>query len=152
VWLDDRGSEVLGRPECLRLLALHAGGIGRLGVVVDRTPVVLPVNYVLVDGEDVAFRSAPGTKLHAALGNQALAFEVDGVDRRQAVAWSVLVQGFATVLDTEELDELDRRTREASLVPAEGTRVVRLRSDALSGRRFAVPPERVEALIEICAR
>lgn len=152
MWLDDRGSEVLGRPECLRLLALHAGGIGRLGVVVDRTPVVLPVNYVLVDGEDVAFRSAPGTKLHAALASEPLAFEVDGIDERHATAWSVLVQGFARVLDAEELDDLERRTRAATLVPAEGTRVVRLRSDSVSGRRFPVPPERVVELLEICAR
>ncbi len=35
-WIDQRGSEVLGRNECLRLLAVlavRAGGVGRVGLV-----------------------------------------------------------------------------------------------------------------------
>jgi len=52
----------LDRDECLELLA--ADGVGRLAVVQASTPAVFPVNYVL-DGEDIIFRSDPGTKLAA---------------------------------------------------------------------------------------
>lgn len=81
--------EVLDREECLNLL--ERTHIGRLAIVVDGRPVVFPVNYAM-DGANVVFRTAPGTKLHGMRGH-AVAFEIDGTDSRYHTGWSVLVAG-----------------------------------------------------------
>jgi hypothetical protein len=57
--------ETLGRSECLNLLA--TAQVGRVALVVDGHPEILPVNYAL-DGDAVLFRTAEGSVLtHAAL-------------------------------------------------------------------------------------
>ena len=61
---DRNGLHVLSRYECLHLLA--AGHVGRIGLSVQALPVVLPVNYAVLDG-GVVLRSGAGTKLDAAL-------------------------------------------------------------------------------------
>jgi uncharacterized protein len=81
--------EWLDRDECLRLLA--ADEIGRLAVVVGRTPTILPVNYHL-DGDRVVFRSDPGTKVDHGLRGP-VAFEIDAFDRDTRTGWSVVVTG-----------------------------------------------------------
>jgi nitroimidazol reductase NimA-like FMN-containing flavoprotein (pyridoxamine 5'-phosphate oxidase superfamily) len=80
------GLEVLGRGECLRLLAGEE--VGRLAMGTGGAPVLLPVNSAL-DGETLVFRTDPGTKLDHA-GQGPVAFEIDGLDRdaRSAGAWS----------------------------------------------------------------
>jgi hypothetical protein len=52
-------------------------------------PLILPVNYLLL-GNEVAFRTDPGSKLRAAVINTPVAFEVAGVDPQPEVGWSVL--------------------------------------------------------------
>jgi hypothetical protein len=54
--------EVLSEAECLLLLASRH--FGRVGVVADGRPLILPVNYVFDDGQ-LAFRTDPGAKLTA---------------------------------------------------------------------------------------
>jgi uncharacterized protein len=81
--------EELSREECLARLA--AQRLGRLGVVGDGVPLVLPMQFAL-DAETVVLRSNPGSKmLHVPL--QAVSFEVDEVDWDRREGWSVLVQG-----------------------------------------------------------
>ena len=53
---------------------------------------VLPVNHA-VDGQDVVFRTAHGSKLSAAEGQAVVAFEVDACDPQTRSGWSVLVHG-----------------------------------------------------------
>jgi hypothetical protein len=65
VWIDQRGSEVLDRNECQRLLALRAGGIGRFGLSAAGQVVIVPVNYQMI-GQDVLIRVGPGDVLEAA--------------------------------------------------------------------------------------
>ncbi|HTZ09061.1 MAG TPA: universal stress protein, partial [Acidimicrobiales bacterium] len=104
--------EEIPEEECLALLAGQE--IGRLAVVEEGAPVVLPVNYVL-DGRTVAVRTGPGTKLSwGALGPVAL--EVDVVDAGRATGWSVLVQGVGRDI-TEGLDSWSERLRSRPLVP-----------------------------------
>ncbi len=76
---DRRDPEVLSRDECLRLMSEVP--IGRVAVIVGEVPVVVPVNFSL-PGEDIVFRTAPGTKLVAAVSRSAVSFEVDAVKRR----------------------------------------------------------------------
>ena len=71
---DRAGLEVLPFEECLRLLA--SVPVGRVGFVAEGEVVMLPVNH-LVDGTDVGFCTAFGSKLAAAEGQKVAAFEAD---------------------------------------------------------------------------
>ena len=100
MWIDAKGSTVLPEPECKRLLAVVAKDdpIGRLGVSRDGAPLVVPVNFTLEDGQ-VLTRVSRGTLSRAAAG-QLVAFEVDKVDGASGTAWSVLVRGLATLIES----------------------------------------------------
>jgi nitroimidazol reductase NimA-like FMN-containing flavoprotein (pyridoxamine 5'-phosphate oxidase superfamily) len=138
MWLDQRGSEVLGRNECLRLLAVHAGGVGRVGLVGNTGGVVIePVIYRVLDG-DVLIQVGPGSLLDAARRPSAVAFETDHLDLGGRQAWSVLVRGLATVIDDRRRAAGARPPAARPLVPVPGDTLVRIRTDILSGRRFAL--------------
>src|SRR5688572_21723558 len=79
--------QLLPPAECWRLLGEHR--LGRLGLVVDGEPVILPVNFV-VHQRSIVFRTAGGTKLDAATDWPAVAFEIDGTEGERG-GWSVLV-------------------------------------------------------------
>jgi nitroimidazol reductase NimA-like FMN-containing flavoprotein (pyridoxamine 5'-phosphate oxidase superfamily) len=121
----------IDREECLALLDRHH--LGRIGVVAEGQPLVLPVNYAMCES-DVVFRSDGGTKLHAALGAR-VAFEIDGHDNLYHEGWSVLVVGHA-----EEVVDAARRKRyeQLRLMPWTGPKAhwVRIHPDAISGRRI----------------
>jgi hypothetical protein len=125
----------LDEPTCWALLRTVA--VGRLAVVVGGAPEIFPVNHT-VDHGSIVFRTADGTKLSAALGEGAVAFESDGFDADTAEAWSVLLKGTA-----EEIRELDELV-EASLLPlapwhgGPKHRFVRIVPGQISGRRFVV--------------
>jgi nitroimidazol reductase NimA-like FMN-containing flavoprotein (pyridoxamine 5'-phosphate oxidase superfamily) len=129
------GLEVLDRVECL--LRLGNEHVGRLGVCVDGQPLVLPINYVL-DGDDIVFRSDRGTKVHSALGHR-VAFEIDGHDAFSHAGWSVLAVGVAEqIVDSSDL------ARAAALHvspygPGAKPVWVRIRCDAITGRRIPRP-------------
>ncbi len=63
---DDAGLEILLPHECLQLLDGHVPKVGRVGVIHDNRPDVLPVNYAIVD-DAVVFRTGAGEKLAATL-------------------------------------------------------------------------------------
>ncbi len=95
--MDQAGAiEELGREECLELMATQR--VGRLGVIVDGVPLVLPMQFVL-DGSTVVLQTNQGSKtLHTPLTS--VSFEVDHVDWDQGVGWSVLVQGIGEDIST----------------------------------------------------
>ena len=95
--MEQRGViEELERGECLALMASER--LGRLGVVVDGVPLVLPMQFAL-DEETVVLQTNQGSKsLHAPLTS--VTFEVDHVDWKQGVGWSVLVQGIGEDIST----------------------------------------------------
>ena len=125
----------MSAEECALLLA--AGSVGRVGVSQRALPVVVPVNYAVLDG-DIVIRTGAGTKLDAALAGAVVAFEIDAVDPIYHQGWSVLVQGRAhEVVDPDELE----RARALPLKPwAAGTRdrFVRIASERIAGRRIAL--------------
>jgi nitroimidazol reductase NimA-like FMN-containing flavoprotein (pyridoxamine 5'-phosphate oxidase superfamily) len=97
---------------------------------------VLPVNFVLVDG-DVMFRTVAGTKFHAAAGGAAVAFEADGWDHSGQDGWSVLVQGTATVVtNPAQLADVRFTNLDPWAVDGSADRVVRIQTVRVSGRRF----------------
>ena len=86
-WLDS-----ISEDACLSLL--RAASVGRIAVVSADGPIILPVNYRLVEppsGPLVAIRTRPGNVIDQAPEN--VAFEVDAIDEVHHRGWSVLVRG-----------------------------------------------------------
>jgi Pyridoxamine 5'-phosphate oxidase len=117
--LDHAGLETLPFALCLRLLA--SVPVGRVGFVADGEVQVLPVNHVL-DGQDVVFRTAHGSKLSAAEGEKPITFEVDDYDERTHSGWSVVVTGRSEppVLDPDSSHLGDRASDPAGVVGSSG--------------------------------
>jgi uncharacterized protein len=136
-WVDQRGSEVLTRNECFRLLAVHAGGVGRVGLLESGRVVIEPVLYRML-GRDVLFQIGPGSMLEAAEHPSIVSFEVDNL--AQPEGWSVLVRGLLRRVD-EGAEAQARPLGVKPLVPKPGTSFVMIRSDTVSGRRFHTPTE-----------
>jgi uncharacterized protein len=144
---DIRGGEVrwqeLTKSECFELLAREH--VGRVAVIDDHGPVVVPVNFVL-DRHMVVFRTDEGTKLDAASRGSRVAFEIDGIDAVAHTGWSVLVRGEAVeVIDPAELARL-RKLRLTPWAPGAKTRYVRILPTALTGRRISASGGPLQAL------
>lgn len=128
-------TQVLETQDCWELL--RGVSLGRLAVWTGDHPEIFPLTY-LTDRETIVFRTGPGTKLEAALGDAPVAFETDGVDSRTNIAWSVVIKGSAETVDTNGglHTSLARH-----LYPWEsGTKdhVVRITPEVVTGRRFTV--------------
>lgn len=93
------GTEVITPNDCLMLLAQHQRQVGRFAFVDEGMPLIVPVNFVMVE-DRVAFCTGTGTKLEAALRNSAVAFEIDHVDEEARTGWSVVVRGRAEVVSS----------------------------------------------------
>jgi hypothetical protein len=103
-------------------------------------PVVLPVNFSLFDN-DIVFRTAAGTKFHAASQGAVLAFEADGYELDGMSGWSVLVQGASRVVNEPmELLQVGALTLEPWALDGAADRYVRIASSRVSGRRFRRNP------------
>jgi nitroimidazol reductase NimA-like FMN-containing flavoprotein (pyridoxamine 5'-phosphate oxidase superfamily) len=127
--------EVLETGDCWRLL--RGVGLGRLAVWVDDHPELFPLNF-RIDRETVVFRTAPGTKLTAALQGRQVALEADGVHAGSNVAWSVVVRGHAA--EVEQTEEF--RANVAQLLfpwsPGSKDRFIRITPVTVTGRRFTI--------------
>ncbi len=96
--MSETWAEELDLDTCLE--RLRADSVGRIGVVVDGSPLVLPVNYQLVETLGltwVAIRTRPGNVIDEAA--QQVALEIDGVDLVHERGWSVLVRGTLAHID-----------------------------------------------------
>ena len=135
VWIDQRGSEVLERNECERLLALASlhGGLGRVAIPTHTSPIIVPLNFRYVD-RHVLVRVGPGIIATACPGSL-VAFEVDRVEPEAGRAWSVLVRGLASSLPEHNMHRLWHQLPEP-LVPLPGDLLLSIRGDVLTGRRF----------------
>ncbi len=127
-------TEILSAEECVTLL--HQVPVGRIGITVDALPVILPVNYSVVD-DAIMFRTIPGSKLAAASASTVVAFEVDSHGDDGCSGWSVLVQGMAReVTDPLEREIALRAPIRAWAIGDRADRVVRIEMQTLSGRRY----------------
>jgi nitroimidazol reductase NimA-like FMN-containing flavoprotein (pyridoxamine 5'-phosphate oxidase superfamily) len=125
---------------CWNLLATTT--FGRVGLLVDGKPEVLPVNYA-IDGESILFRTAEGTVLTQA-DLSVVAFEADYIDPHNHSGWSVMVQGFARDIG-DAIDPTSQRLKRRTLVTwAPGNRAhwIHIVPEKVTGRRMDVfPPE-----------
>jgi nitroimidazol reductase NimA-like FMN-containing flavoprotein (pyridoxamine 5'-phosphate oxidase superfamily) len=101
-WLEE-----LRLDECLALLRIDR--VGRIATVVNDAPIVVPINYQLVEvGERnwIALRTRPGGVLDRTPVR--VAFEIDGVDPIARRGWSVLVRGTLQPVDPDAAEFRDR--------------------------------------------
>ena len=131
--VDQHGSKVLERSECMRLLARTAKekGVGRLGINLADGPHIAPVNFSVSEGE-VIVRLGPG-HLSAHLDDAKVAFEIDHAEAYSRRGWSVLVRGVAHLLAEKEAIALGR-SRPVSFVTRPGLQVFSIGADIVSGR------------------
>ncbi|MFI5797855.1 helix-turn-helix domain-containing protein [Streptomyces sp. NPDC051677] len=125
----------LSRTECGDLLSTH--GVGRLAVSTAQGPVIVPVNYSVVDGT-IVFRTARGATPSLGVGSR-VAFEIDRIDDAFSQGWSVLVRGNARMVT--DPGEAERLARQAHSTPWAGGRRdlwVRVEPYAVTGRRITV--------------
>jgi nitroimidazol reductase NimA-like FMN-containing flavoprotein (pyridoxamine 5'-phosphate oxidase superfamily) len=88
----DTWLEPLSPDRCLDLLRAH--DVGRIAVIAQGEPIILPVNYRVAEpptGPLLAIRTRPGNVIDTAPEN--VAFEIDSIDHVQHRGWSVLVRG-----------------------------------------------------------
>jgi len=126
----------LSRDECERLIADHR--VGRLALVVDGQPHVLPVNYAVAGRGEIVFRTAAGTLLNEA-SLQRVAFEVDRIDAEAHVGWSVVVEGYCRDI-ADAIDAESVAMRELPLVtwaPGDRQQWFKVTPAGVTGRRIA---------------
>jgi uncharacterized protein len=130
---DHAGLEILPFDVCLQFLA--AVPVGRVSFLADGEIIVLPVNHLL-DGQDPVFRTARGSKLSAAEGQDLVAFEADGYDERTKSGWSVLVNGRAQAIYEEaEIQRLNRLGLRPWVTDVDRSFWIRIRPTSISGRQ-----------------
>lgn len=103
----DTWLEELGYEDCLNLL--RESSVGRIAVVIDEFPVVLPVNFRLAETHGptwIAIRTRPGNILDQA--SMHVAFETDSIDPVHRQGWSVLVRGTLHHVDPDTGDFRER--------------------------------------------
>jgi len=135
-------TETLDEAECLRLVSL--GVIGRLAYVGRYDLTVLPVNYRLVDGA-ILFRtsqnSLTGEDLRTGIAHAEfqVAFEVDSFDEQAREGWSVLLQGPAHHLDSDDEKAAGQAAGVHPWPGGEKDHFIRITPVRITGRRIRRP-------------
>jgi nitroimidazol reductase NimA-like FMN-containing flavoprotein (pyridoxamine 5'-phosphate oxidase superfamily) len=125
----------LSFDQCWDLLT--AAVVGRLAIVVDGHPEIFPVNFV-TERRSIVFRTAGGTKLWETARESAAAFEIDGYDADTQEAWSVMVRGTTSLVDSDMEQAAADALGLEPWEPGDKSYYVRLSPQVLTGRRFRV--------------
>jgi nitroimidazol reductase NimA-like FMN-containing flavoprotein (pyridoxamine 5'-phosphate oxidase superfamily) len=129
----------LDEAECLRLIS--PGGIGRIAFTGRYGPTVLPVNYRMHQGS-VVFRtahdSATDEDLRTGIENAEyrVAFEIDDFDSAAREGWSVLIQGAAHHVDSDDERAAVRQTGVQPWASGERELFMRIVPTRVTGRRI----------------
>jgi nitroimidazol reductase NimA-like FMN-containing flavoprotein (pyridoxamine 5'-phosphate oxidase superfamily) len=126
---------VLSSQECHQLLGTRQ--FGRLGVIAEHYPLILPVNYAMDNGT-VVIRSRRGLKLDSAQ-HANVTFQVDDIDETSRSGWSVLIRGQAEELTDDHSRQIIDRTHATGVqpwAPGDEFRWVRIITHGISGRRI----------------
>jgi uncharacterized protein len=126
--------EKLTPDECRRLLATQS--IGRIGVVADGEPMVMPVNFAL-DGDDIVFRTTTGSSFDRMVRGASACFEIDAADPAYHTGWSVLARGRVRVAADASAIARYRLLPLRPWARGECSAFLALHVEALSGRRIA---------------
>jgi nitroimidazol reductase NimA-like FMN-containing flavoprotein (pyridoxamine 5'-phosphate oxidase superfamily) len=130
----NRSNEVLDAAACWTLLRRQS--VGRIAYVVDGRPMIVPVNFAVID-DRIVFRSDPGDKV-SEIPLRQVCIEADGSDDVNHV-WSVIVSGLArdvtTALNTE-YEEM-RHTLIPTFAPLHDPHWIAIDVESISGRRLS---------------
>jgi nitroimidazol reductase NimA-like FMN-containing flavoprotein (pyridoxamine 5'-phosphate oxidase superfamily) len=116
--MTDATLEPLSQEACLQRLRQEA--VGRIAFVLHNDPVILPVNYRLVEpssGPLLVVRTRPGHLIEQAPMN--VAFEIDSIDASHHRGWSVLVRGELMHVERTSRDFVERYDPKSWLADAE---------------------------------
>jgi uncharacterized protein len=130
--------QTLTPEESLRLLA--SVPVGRLVYTVRDRPTIRPVNFAIDEGA-VVIRTAPGSKLTAAVRNVVVTFQADEIDPVAHTGWSVSVTGRARVVQ----DPVAKKQLREAVTPwatGEKEHILRIVTELVSGVRLT-PQERL---------
>ena len=131
--------EELTEAESLHLI--EQAEIGRIGFSGRYGPLVLPVNYKIVDGA-VVFRLAVGSSVGEDLrtgiadAEYKVAFEIDQIDPASRTGWSVMIQGAAHHIDDEDERAVVLKAGIEPWAGGERDHFVRIKPTLISGRRI----------------
>ena len=125
--------------ECLRLLQQQQ--IGRVAVMIDRQPHIVPVTYAADDDGNVVFRTGTDTVL-TRVDIERVAFEIDGIDEQARCGWSVCVHGFGREItgDDDSTSNYLRQKLGQSWAPGPRPRWFAIYPRELFGRRLQGVP------------
>jgi nitroimidazol reductase NimA-like FMN-containing flavoprotein (pyridoxamine 5'-phosphate oxidase superfamily) len=136
--MTQRVLEILSETQCFDLI--RNGGVGRFVFQDADGPGAVPVNYG-VAGERIIFRLEQGSHLREVLRTH-VAFEVDHLEPKTGIGWSVLVRGAGQEIDMEGVPAVLRTMGKAFPQPwAEGIHNVWVSVAArkVTGRRLTAP-------------
>jgi hypothetical protein len=136
---DQSGQEILGEDECLRLL--DSVQVGRLVFTTGALPAVRLVTFV-VDADTIVFASADGERRRAAERGDVVAFEVDDIDPDRQLGWTVTAVGHLSIVDADELENLQQTLPPQPWPPARNGHLIRLGIESLDGRRLIAVAQR----------
>lgn len=123
----------LDRDECLRLLA--KGVLGRVVFTDAAMPAAQPVRYLL-DGKEIIFCAAAGSKLATATLNRVVGFQAEDIDPCTHTGWSVLGIGQAhEVTDPDQLATLAEQ-QPAAWAPTRTAHTIAIPLQRLTGHRL----------------
>jgi nitroimidazol reductase NimA-like FMN-containing flavoprotein (pyridoxamine 5'-phosphate oxidase superfamily) len=131
-WLEE-----LPLEKCLHLLRRFS--VGRIAVIVDDAPIILPINYRLVETTGrtwIALRTRPGNVIDQA--SLHVAFEIDGLDPIHQEGWSVLVRGTLHHVDAAAASFGERFDPEPWMLAEREVWLV-IEPLAITGRRLHAP-------------
>jgi Pyridoxamine 5'-phosphate oxidase len=126
--------EPLPLDKCM--LLLRERSVGRIAVVDDGSPIVLPVNYRLVETSGptwLALRTRPGNVLDQS--PMRVAFEIDEIDAVHHEGWSVLVRGTLQHVDPDAAGFRERFDPEPWMLDERDAWLV-IEPFAITGRRL----------------
>lgn len=136
-----RRMKPLDRSEALALLA--SVSLGRLVFTQQALPAVRPVNHVL-DGEDIVIRLSDGSTLASMSAppdgrETVVAYEADVIDADRHLGWSVVVTGYAHLVDDPaDLERYERLLR--PWVARSMTGALRIRPELVTGFQLTDAP------------
>jgi nitroimidazol reductase NimA-like FMN-containing flavoprotein (pyridoxamine 5'-phosphate oxidase superfamily) len=133
-------------PHAECVARLRSRSVGRLGLLAEHYPLILPVNYSL-DRDVVVVRTRPGTPI-ALADHRNVTFQIDDFDPATRTGWSVLVRGQAEVLTGAHSPQIRRRTHDSGVQPwpaGAHDDWMRIIPHGISGRRISVAPGKEDA-------
>lgn len=128
------GFRELARHECLDRLG--SAPIGRVVHTRGALPAVLPVNFTLDADSAVLMRMPADSELARSINGVVVAFEADAVDVGAQSGWSVVVTGYATVVDDPVAHDYLTRAGPRSWAASPEDIFIRIASELVTGREL----------------